>query len=336
MIIYALYQTPFYRTETAKILFFRQIIIPLHHMPARNLFTVLLTLSLFSCGGHREKTNAVYYWSTTFRSDSTQKAFLHKHHIGKMYLRFFDVVVDEQDEVMPNATVRFASSVPEGVEIVPVVYIVNDCLYRTVDKLDSLILQRVVQMCETNDITNFKELQIDCDWTLRTRAHYFDILTQLKERAKKQGITLSATIRLHQLGEKPPPVDRGVLMMYNTGDVTRIDCEHPILDIRDAAPYLRHLSDYQLPLSAAYPVYAWRVLFRNSKFVGIIHDDDELPVMDGDSIVVRQPPLEMVTKTKEAIAKEKPEINDEIVLFDISNDNLQRINKYHYETILNP
>ena len=57
-----------------------------------------------------------------------QEAFLHEYQIKKMYLRFFDVVVNEQGEVMPNATVRFASPVPEAVEIIPVVYIVNDCL----------------------------------------------------------------------------------------------------------------------------------------------------------------------------------------------------------------
>ena len=245
-------------------------------------------------------------------------------------------VVDEQGNVMPNATVRFATPVPKDVEIVPVVYIVNDCLYRSIDKLDSLILQRVTQMCETNDITPFRELQIDCDWTARSRTHYFQVLSRLNERAKKQGVALSATIRLHQLGEAPPPVEKGILMLYNTGDVTRLDCEHPILDMKDAAPYLRKLSKYRLPLATAYPVYAWRVLFRKGKFVGILHSDDELPIIEGDSIVVRQPPLEMVLKAKQAVDKEQRSANDEIILFDISNENIQQINKYHYEKIFYP
>ena len=305
-------------------------------MKTKLSFLFVTLLALCACSEQRVKTNAVYYWSTTFRNDSVQEAFLHKHKIKKMYLRFFDVVVNERGEVMPNATVRFASPVPTGVEIIPVVYIVNDCLYQPIDKLDSLILQRVVQMCETNDISPFRELQIDCDWTARSRVHYINMLTKLRERAKKRGIALSATIRLHQLGEAPPPVDRGILMMYNTGDVTRLDCEHPILDLKDAAPYLRKLSAYRLPLAAAYPVYAWRVLFRGGKYVGIMHSDDELPTTEGDSIVVREPTLEMVMKTKEAVGKEKSEINDEIVLFDISNENIERIKRYHYEKIFNP
>ena len=306
-------------------------------MQKRILFIYLIIVVFCSCSKQQgEKTNAVYYWSTTFKSDSIQQSFLRQHHIKKIYLRFFDVVVDEQGNVMPNATVRFATPVPKDVEIVPVVYIVNDCLYRSIDKLDSLILQRVTQMCETNDITPFRELQIDCDWTARSRTHYFQVLSRLNERAKKQGVVLSATIRLHQLGEAPPPVEKGILMLYNTGDVTRLDCEHPILDMKDAAPYLRKLSKYRLPLATAYPVYAWRVLFRKGKFVGILHSDDELPIIDGDSIVVRQPPLEMVLKAKQAVDKEQRSANDEIILFDISNENIQRINKYHYEKIFYP
>lgn len=306
-------------------------------MQKRILFIYLIIVVFCSCSRQQgEKTNAVYYWSTTFKSDSIQQSFLRQHHIKKIYLRFFDVVVDEQGNVMPNATVRFATPVPKDVEIVPVVYIVNDCLYRSIDKLDSLILQRVTQMCETNDITPFRELQIDCDWTARSRTHYFQVLSRLNERAKKQGVALSATIRLHQLGEAPPPVEKGILMLYNTGDVTRLDCEHPILDMKDAAPYLRKLSKYRLPLATAYPVYAWRVLFRKGKFVGILHSDDELPIIDGDSIVVREPPLEMVLKAKQAVDKEQRSANNEIILFDISNENIQRINKYHYEKIFNP
>ena len=307
-------------------------------MQKRILFIYLIIIVVFcSCSKQQgEKTNAVYYWSTTFKSDSIQQSFLRQHHIKKIYLRFFDVVVDEQGNVMPNATVRFATPVPKDVEIVPVVYIVNDCLYRSIDKLDSLILQRVTQMCETNAITPFRELQIDCDWTARSRTHYFQVLSRLNERAKKQGVVLSATIRLHQLGEAPPPVEKGILMLYNTGDVTRLDCEHPILDMKDAAPYLRKLSKYRLPLATAYPVYAWRVLFRKGKFVGILHSDDELPIIDGDSIVVREPPLEMVLKAKQAVDKEQRSANNEIILFDISNENIQRINKYHYEKIFNP
>ena len=74
-------------------------------------------------------------------------------------------------------------------------------------------------MNEANDIENVKEIQIDCDWTASTQEAYFEFLHYLKEKAKDKQIQLSATIRLHQLSMTPPPVDRGILMMYNTGDV---------------------------------------------------------------------------------------------------------------------
>ena len=299
-----------------------------------SLFVCLLLIG--SCSERGEQMNAVYYWSTTFKTDSIQMAFFHDNNIRKLYLRFFDVVPTDDGSVMPNASVRFASPVPNGVDIVPVVYIVNGCFQQSCPTLDSLILQRVLQMCETHDIAQVHELQIDCDWTSRTRKTYMDFLQRLRSRAAKQGVIISATIRLHQLGEAPPPVDRGVLMMYNTGDVTRLDCEHPILDMKDAAPYLRKLSQYDLPLATAYPVFAWSVLFRNGKYVGIMHSDDELPVLQGDSIVVRQPPLDMVMKARKAVQQAKPAANDEIILFDISNNNINRISQYHYEKILHP
>ena len=67
-----------------------------------------------------------------------------------------------------------------------------------------------------------------------------------------------------------------------------------------------------------------------------MHSDDELPVLQGDSIVVRQPPLDMVMKARKAVQQAKPAANDEIILFDISNNNINRISQYHYEKILHP
>lgn len=326
-------------------------------MMRRTYFLCLATVLLVcSCGKERQPLRSVYYWSTTFSLDSTQRAFIQSQNISRIYLRYFDVVVDAQGEVMPNATVKFkpgaASVTTKGaeagaqlssgetgrsphVEIIPTIYIVNKCLTRSVADLDSLILQRVLQMNETNDVAGVKEIQIDCDWTARTREAYFDFLAKLRRRAKERGISLSATIRLHQLAEVPPPVDRGVLMMYNTGDVTRLEVQHPILDVADADPYLRHLGSYKLPLSAAYPVYTWRVVFRNGKFVDFLHDDGDLPLLETDSIVVHEPSLEMVMKAKEAVSRRLPSANDEIILFDLSNNNVQRIKKNHYEKVFN-
>lgn len=281
-------------------------------------------------GGSRR---SVYYWSTVLDIDSTKQAFIDRHGISRMYVRYFDVVAGEDGSPVPNATLRFGTGVPQGVEVVPAVYIVNECMAADTAGLAGLILKRILQMNATNDIGGVKEIQIDCDWTRRTRQRYFGFLRTLRAMAAERGVKVSATIRLHQLAEGAPPVDRGVLMMYNTGDFTDISCGKPILDMRDAAPYLRHLADYELPLSAAYPIYSWRILFRGGRYVGIMHRDDDLPVLPGDSIVTRAPSLDDITTAAGAVGSRRPDANSEIILFDLSRQNATRFKPDDYEKI---
>ena len=39
--------------------------------------------------------------------DSSKINFIQKHHIKRLYVRFFDVVRDADGEIMPNATLQF-------------------------------------------------------------------------------------------------------------------------------------------------------------------------------------------------------------------------------------
>ena len=298
---------------------------------------IVATLLLLASCGDGEKApvvRSVYFWSTTFELDSAQMDFIRSNDIRKIYLRYFDVVTTPQGEVLPNATVQFVTPQPDSVEIVPTVFITNECMTHIPDDLADKILSRILQMNETRDIFGVREIQIDCDWSGRTRTAYFDMLEQLTEKAKAKGIDISTTIRLHQLSQTPPPVNRGVLMMYNTSDIK--DKEHnPILDIKDVQPYMKHLKSYKLPLSTAYPMFYWDLLFRGDHFVGIMHRDDDLPVIPGDTIIHRDVPLDMVLQVKQLVDKHHPHANDEIILFDISKQNINNNKNQHYEKIYN-
>ena len=295
----------------------------------------LVSVALLSCGGRSggDAVRSVYYWSTTLRMDSVKEQFMREHNVSRMYIRYFDVVEDESGRPVPNATLRFVTAVPKGIEVVPVVYIVNSCMRRDISGLAEKIYRRVRQMNETNGIGGVKEIQIDCDWTMRTRSVYFSFLRQLRSMAGADGIKLSATIRLHQLSQPAPPVDRGVLMMYNTGDFTDLACRKPILDMNDAAPYMPRLAGYGLPLAAAYPLYSWRILFRRGRYVGIMHADDDLPVLPGDSIVERRVEMADILKAKDAVSRKRADANSEIILFDMSNQNITRFKSEDYEKI---
>ena len=157
-------------------------------------------------------------------------------------------------------------------EVVPVVYITDDCLLAD-SMLAEKVVTRVAQFCETNDLL-WNELQIDCDWRKSTRNAYFSFLEKARNMLGVGKRTLSATIRLHQFSQPAPPVDYGVLMCYNTGDLTDKKTLNAILSVREVRSYSEKLKDYPLPLTVAYPVFSWKRLFRGENFVALLRDTD--------------------------------------------------------------
>ena len=220
--------------------------------------------------------NAVYYWRTEWRTDSVERAFLQQYHINKVYCRYFDVVMNSDGEPMPNATICFVQGQLKGVKLIPTVFITENCMHQPHKGLAKKLVDRIVQMNETNDIKGVGEIQIDCDFTARNLKNYYDFLQQVREEARKHDMQLSTTIRLHQLSMPVPPVDYGVLMIYNTGDPNKFNERNPILDMRDVQPYLRYVADYDLPLAAAYPTFRW---IRNFEGVHLEH------VVEADEIL---------------------------------------------------
>lgn len=254
-----------------------------------------LLMILSSCSGEKtrpvhQELNSVYYWKTVFHLDSADMSFIKKHDIGRIYLRMFDVTKDAyapyiseiEEMTEPNATVRISQEdyrllrdSLRDKEFVPVVYITLDALKIMEGNervLASNIVERVRNMCEYNDLPNVRELQLDCDWTETTEKSFFDLCYSVKQSIADMQLPwrLSSTIRLHQLSRDVPPVDNGVLMVYNTGSYADPDTENSIIDKKDIIPYLKHLSDYRLHLDVAYPIYSWQLLFRKRIFIGLV------------------------------------------------------------------
>lgn len=235
----------------------------------------------------RKDGNGIYYWRTTFKLDSVEQQFLTQNDVKRMYVRFFDVVKSGTDDSRskPNATITFKDAVPEGVEIVPTVYVLNnvidfdersmckELINKNIDLIAQKIVRRVMSMCKAHGINNLRELQVDCDWTGRTREN-FDQLCRRLQNALPDSIELSATIRLHQLRQSVPPVGRGVLMVYNTGNFRNINTKNSIIDLNNIKPYLRDV-DYDLPLDVAYPAFEWSLLYNErNEFAGIMYNMD--------------------------------------------------------------
>lgn len=276
---------------------------------------LLATVMMTGCQqSDMPQENAVYYWRTEWRTDSVERAFLQQYHINKIYCRYFDVVMNSDGEPMPNATIRFVQDQLANMKLIPTVFITEDCMHKAHNGLAKKLVDRIVQMNETNDITGVDELQIDCDYTARSRKTYYDFLQAARDEAKKHGIRLSTTIRLHQLSMPVPPADYGVLMIYNTGDPNKFNERNPILDIRDVQPYLRYLADYELPLAAAYPTFRW---IRNYQNLHLEH------VAEPDEIL----------KVKEAMEKKRPELRNTILTYHLDKDNINHYKPETYEAI---
>ena len=258
-----------------------------------------------------ETGNAVYYWRTDLRLDSTERAFLSQYHINKVYCRYFDVVMDDSGEPKPNATISFSDTLPDSIEVIPTVYITEDCMHADHKGLAEKIVNRIRQMNETNDIKHVNEIQIDCDYTSKSRKNYYQFLEEVKEA---WGQTLSTTIRLHQLSMEAPPVDYGVLMIYNTGDPRKWEERNPILDIRDVQPYLKQLDSYSLPLAAAYPVYQWVRTIRNIRIEHTVEAKE-------------------ILRVKEAVEKKRSNLKNVIITYHLDKDNINRYKPETYEEI---
>lgn len=275
---------------------------------------MLLCLLTVGCRERKElaEGNAVYYWRTDLKIDSTERVFLQLYNINKVYCRYFDVVINNESVgPMPNATIAFSDTLPAGIEIIPTIYITENCMHQAYKGLAEKLVNRIIQMNETNDIRNVQEIQIDCDYTAKSKKNYYQFLEEVK---RAWGKKLSTTIRLHQLSMEAPPVDYGALMLYNTGDPRKWTERNPILDIRDVQPYVKWLDDYPLPLAAAYPVFSW---LRVIQGVNIEH------TVEADEIL----------NVKRMVEKARKDLGNAIITYHLDKENINRYKPETYEEI---
>lgn len=133
-------------------------------------------------------------------------------------------------------------------------------------------------ICQVNKLPSFNEIQIDCDWTSSTKESYFKFLKLLRQDPFFNSKQVSATIRLHQLKYKSitgvPPLNKGLLMCYNMGDLKDTNTINSIIELKEAKKYLGHLSDYNLSLDIGLPIFSWYVWFRQGRFKGLISSED--------------------------------------------------------------
>jgi hypothetical protein len=338
-------------------------------MPKQWLLFCLLTSCLI-CACHSRKrvlvNRSFYYWKTRFELTDNEQKVLKDLRVKKLYMKFFDVDILEND-YYPAGTLQVRSNIPEGVEVVPVVFITNRTLKKVNEYEIGTLASRVSSKIEAmrqcfNTPPVFHEIQIDCDWSEDTRDKYFDFLQRL-DRESQHKLKVSATIRLHQVKYADrtgiPPVREGTLMFYNMGQLKNINGGSSIFNEADAAPYLVNFDTYPLKLNVALAVFSWMVVYQNGEVSNLVNDfDTEIkrdknlhpvttnvyevrgPVKGYENLMKAGDMVKFEEMTAEesmrAAALVDPHLKEDslgVILFDFNNANLKRYETTSLENI---
>ena len=266
----------------------RAAIIPLLFL----IFSILV-----SCK-ERQITKSYYFWRNSSYLPKEETDFLREHKIKKLYAKCLDIDWSEGNRAYPvsingldylyHELTRYDSL---DIDIVPVVFITNKTFLNIDSSEIELLAKRVLRKCfrsfdsvdkatESRNSYGFtpKEIQFDCDWTVTSAKKYFYFLETIRSLSAENTVRISATIRLHQFKypEKTgvPPVDRGMLMVYNIGNLKEYNNVNSIFDHNKAKAYFNKSKKYKLPLDIALPAYSWCIVFRDKKFYQI---ENEMP-----------------------------------------------------------
>jgi hypothetical protein len=250
---------------------------------SRTLFLFFFFILLAHCKQNPERDvhPSFYYWKTNFFLTEKEKTVLQKLSIKSLYAKFFDVEWNKAANApRPIATINFKQTSPSNTIITPVVFITNETIAKSSAKqiieLASNVIKLLTSIVANNHLSISNEVQIDCDWTASTRGKYFQLLKGIKTHPFLKNKLLSATIRLHQLKfisvNGIPPVDKGLLMCYNMGNLKHPEVKNSIIELNELKKYTNNLNTYPLPLDIALPVFSWYVWFHGIEYRGLIHN----------------------------------------------------------------
>lgn len=243
---------------------------------------LLLLLSACTSPNNRQISRGFYYWKTNVSISAFEDSAMKSLHSQFLYVRFFDVDLSpDGNNIKPKAIANFSKPLPQQ-RIVPVVFITTRALNKMSANRISFYAANIADLlakkCAGIGIEP-NEIQIDCDWTTSNKGNYFEFLRKLKKQPFLKGKKISATIRLYQ--EKYaksagiPPVDKGLLMVYNMNKLTDFRVKNSIITKKTAKDYLDNVGSYPLPLDIALPIYSWTLLFEDAQLKGILREVKE-------------------------------------------------------------
>ena len=312
-----------------------------------------------------------YYWKSVFTLNEYEKKTSQALKATTIYLKYFDVDWDDVlNKPIPKAILQVSDTsflMNPAIELVPTVFITNECMLKINESQVAEFAEKIKKLLEDVSFKNFskksiKEIQIDCDWSAASRAKYFALLRLLKMNLKLE--KLSATIRLHQVKyfakSGIPPVDKGLLMCYNMGNLKNPSAHNSIIDAAEFKKYMGNLGSYPLPLDIALPLFSWQVVFSNNLFKGLLHqlpkdslhssfslkNGDQFEIVKdtivmgyelkkGDVIRNEESQVEEIIKVGAMLASKLPVVRRQLILFHLDSVTLKKYSVYELENIYN-
>ena len=227
------------------------------------IFFILISSYFFST--KQEIKVNFYYWESSFHLTNFEEKFLDKLKSKKLYVKIFDITYENSLRFIPTKLDKKIKY-----QVVPVIYIENR-VFLKIEDIDKFIATAVEKILLRVKNLEVKEIQFDCDWSLKTKKNYFYFLKKVKKILR---VPFSATIRLHQVKYHKktgvPPIDYGVLMYYNMEFVGDFETKNSILNNTIAKRYHYNFDTYPIKLKLALPIYSQGVLFRYEEVVEII------------------------------------------------------------------
>lgn len=231
------------------------------------IIVTLFALALSACTTRSHHDVDFYYWKSKCAIGETERSYFNQLEGRRLFVRLFDV--DMQDGVaMPVGQIQGfgKDQLPsDSVRVIPVVFITNPTFLSTVtdediERLANNVSLAIAHIMERAGVA-YDEIQIDCDWTNRTRSAYFRFLETLAATSQR---SISCTLRLHQIRDREktgvPPVARGSLMCYATSSPMENDTRNSILDMELLKAYTNNINDYPLDFDVILPIYSWGIV----------------------------------------------------------------------------
>ncbi len=254
---------------------------------------------LAACGSKRSHDVDFYYWKSKCAIGGTEREYFGQLGSKRLFVRLFDVDVNGKEAVPVGQIQSFCrEQLPsDDVEVIPVVFITNRTFLdysddESIARLASNVYSAVGHFMREAGV-DYHEIQIDCDWTGRTRSAYFRFLETLAEQS---GRKISCTLRLHQIRDRQttgvPPVVRGSLMCYATSSPMEGMTRNSILDMALLKAYTANINEYPIDFDVILPIYSWGIVTNHLGKVklvnGLSENDLQTPMFEktGDNMFV--------------------------------------------------